>query len=163
MVAESVRVTREELYEQVWSEPMQKLAKKYGISDVGLAKTCRRMRVPLLGRGYWAKKQFGKSVRRIPLPKLPASAASGIRDFVIRKPTSPPLPTRQPLGRLPNKRVSNRTMRTGFRWPIYSRIHIHWSHARSWHFGARNRMDRGISYQHQRVSTYTSRLMAQTG
>jgi hypothetical protein len=86
MLAESVRVTREELYEQVWSEPMQKLAKKYGISDVGLAKTCRRMRVPLPGRGYWAKKQFGKSVRRSPLPKLPPSTGSGIQDFIVRKP-----------------------------------------------------------------------------
>ena len=86
MLAEAVRVTREELYEQVWSEPMQKLAKKYGISDVGLAKTCRRMRVPLPGRGYWAKKQFGKTVRRIPLPKLPPSTGSGIRDFIVRKP-----------------------------------------------------------------------------
>jgi len=28
MPPDTVRVTREELYEQVWSEPMQKLSKK---------------------------------------------------------------------------------------------------------------------------------------
>lgn len=43
----TVRLTREELHEQAWSEPMQRFAKKYGISDVGLAKTCRGMRIPL--------------------------------------------------------------------------------------------------------------------
>jgi hypothetical protein len=83
MQADTVRVTREELYEQVWSEPMQKLAAKYRISDVGLAKTCRRMRIPLPGRGYWAKKQFGKSVQLIPLPKLPPSTK--VKDFVVRQ------------------------------------------------------------------------------
>jgi hypothetical protein len=86
MPADMVRVTREELYEQVWSEPMQTLAKKYGLSDVGLAKTCRRMRIPLPGRGYWAKKQFGKPVRRTPLPRLAGSATQVERDFVVRGP-----------------------------------------------------------------------------
>src|SRR4051812_40394048 len=86
MPADAVRVTREELYEKVWSEPMQRLAKQYGLSDVGLAKACRRMRVPLPGRGYWAKKQFGKPVRRTPLPKLAASAAPTLREFVVREP-----------------------------------------------------------------------------
>jgi hypothetical protein len=31
------------------------LAEKYGISDVGLAKNCRKLSIPLPGRGYWAK------------------------------------------------------------------------------------------------------------
>ncbi len=42
-VARVARPTREELYEQVWSAPMQTLALGYGLSDVGLAKTCKRM------------------------------------------------------------------------------------------------------------------------
>ena len=33
---------RNELYQEVWSTPMWTLAKKYGISDVGLAKVCRK-------------------------------------------------------------------------------------------------------------------------
>lgn len=89
MAGDAVRVTREELYEQVWSEPMQKLAKKYGLSDLGLAKTCRRMRIPLPGRGYWAKKQFGKPVRRTPLPKVAADAPAGVREVVIWSPAAP--------------------------------------------------------------------------
>jgi hypothetical protein len=38
---------RDELYEEVWATPMQTLAKKYGISDVGLAKICRKLVIPV--------------------------------------------------------------------------------------------------------------------
>lgn len=49
---------------------MWTLAKKYGISDVGLAKVCRKLTIPLPGRGYWAKKQAGQKVLQETLPKL---------------------------------------------------------------------------------------------
>lgn len=63
-------LTRQELYELVWSEPMRTLAKRYGISDVALAKTCRKHRIPRPWRGYWQRKRHGKSVRRTPLKAL---------------------------------------------------------------------------------------------
>lgn len=50
---------RDSLYEEVWATPMAKLARKYGISDVGLAKVCRKLAIPVPGRGYWAKKEAG--------------------------------------------------------------------------------------------------------
>lgn len=59
---------RSELYERVWSVPMYKLAKEYGISGVGLAKLCRRHSVPVPPRGHWAKLQAGKRSPRLPLP-----------------------------------------------------------------------------------------------
>ncbi len=62
------RLTRIELYDLVWSQPMQRLAKQFGISDVALAKACRRATIPVPKRGYWAKSQAGKKVTRIPLP-----------------------------------------------------------------------------------------------
>jgi len=37
---------RERLYEEVWSEPTQTVARKYGISDVALSKVCKQRRVP---------------------------------------------------------------------------------------------------------------------
>ena len=63
------RISREELHQAVWSEPMRTVAKRFGVSDVALAKRCRRMAIPLPGRGYWAKKAGGKKVRPISLPK----------------------------------------------------------------------------------------------
>jgi hypothetical protein len=58
---------------------MQNLAPKYGVSDVGLAKACRKLHIPLPGRGYWAKKAAGKSVpERLPLPGVEVRAAGRI-------------------------------------------------------------------------------------
>ncbi len=57
-----------ELCELVWSKPMTKLAEEFGISDVGLAKICRRNNIPVPPRGYWACKQAGYKVKAIPLP-----------------------------------------------------------------------------------------------
>ena len=48
---------RDSLYEEVWTTPLLKLAKTYGISDVGLKKICRKLSIPTPGLGYWAKKE----------------------------------------------------------------------------------------------------------
>jgi hypothetical protein len=62
-----IEIHRDELYEQVWKLPVSRLAPKYGISDVGLSKICRKLKVPKPPRGYWTKIQFGKKVRQTPL------------------------------------------------------------------------------------------------
>jgi hypothetical protein len=64
------RYDRAALYEQVWSEPVQDAAKSYRISGVGLGKVCRKLRVPVPPRGYWARVRNGPTVRKPPLPKL---------------------------------------------------------------------------------------------
>jgi hypothetical protein len=63
-------MTRDQLYEAVWTTPVVQLAKRYGLSDVGLAKVCTRHQVPRPGLGYWAKKQHGKEEPRPELPVL---------------------------------------------------------------------------------------------
>ena len=62
------QVTRPDLYNRVWSTPMTKLAKEYGISDVALAKICKRLTVPYPERGYWRRKETGKTVKQLSLP-----------------------------------------------------------------------------------------------
>ncbi len=59
---------RSELYEKVWATPMTQLAAEFGISDVGLAKACRRHAIPAPPRGYWAKLRAGQKPPRTPLP-----------------------------------------------------------------------------------------------
>src|SRR5688572_18157977 len=61
-------LTRDELYDAVWSTPVQTLAKQFGISDVAFAKRCKNQNVPRPPRGYWAKVAAGKKPRKIPLP-----------------------------------------------------------------------------------------------
>jgi hypothetical protein len=51
---------RKDLYQLVWSEPLRTLSKRFGISDVALAKRCRAANIPLPGVGLWAKKSAGK-------------------------------------------------------------------------------------------------------
>jgi hypothetical protein len=78
-------ITRSELYAMVWKTPMHTLAPEFGISDVGLAKLCRRNGIPLPPPGYWAKVRFGKRVRRPPLPK----PSQGQREDLVIEPTLP--------------------------------------------------------------------------
>jgi len=61
---------RDELYEDVWNQPLTALVQKYSVSAVAIGKTCRKLQVPLPGRGYWAKIAHGHTVTRKPLPKL---------------------------------------------------------------------------------------------
>jgi hypothetical protein len=58
---------REELYKDVWEQPLTKLQSKYGVSNVAIGKACRKLKVPLPGRGYWAKLAAGHKVKRMPL------------------------------------------------------------------------------------------------
>jgi hypothetical protein len=67
---ESPYYDRETLYREVWEEPMIHVAKRYGVSDVALTKTCKKLRVPKPGLGYWAKKVHGHEVEKPPLPEF---------------------------------------------------------------------------------------------
>ena len=73
------RFTRAELYKLVWSEPVSKIAPRYGRSDVGFSKLCRRVDVPVQPAGYWMKLKYGK---RVPKPRL-KPAANGESETVL--------------------------------------------------------------------------------
>ena len=66
----TLRLTREMLYERVWAEPVEKLAKSWGLSGRGLAKACKRAGVSVPPRGYWARAQNGQRPRRTPLREV---------------------------------------------------------------------------------------------
>ena len=65
----TISMTREELYKEVWSTPMRTLAKKYGLSDQGLGKKCKKHKIPKPPVGYWQKLEHGKKPVKPPLPK----------------------------------------------------------------------------------------------
>jgi len=86
-VTDKTRVSREELYEKVWTEPVRTVARRFGVSDVALAKDCKRLKIPLPGRGYWAKKAAGKKAGRIPLPALAPNDAVTPREKTFSPPS----------------------------------------------------------------------------
>lgn len=67
----NVRIlTRRELYDLVWSKPVQKVAAELGISDRGLARICSRHRVPNPSRGYWARVAAGQQFKLPPFKEI---------------------------------------------------------------------------------------------
>ena len=42
MNPETRTLSPQELYDKIWSTPIHKLAKEFGLSDVGMAKLCKR-------------------------------------------------------------------------------------------------------------------------
>jgi len=65
------RYNREKIYEEIWAEPILHVAKRHSMSDVGLGKVCKKLKIPRPGLGYWAKKAAGKPIpKRPPLPDL---------------------------------------------------------------------------------------------
>ena len=88
-------LSRDELYKLVWSTPMRRLAKEFGLSDVGLAKVCRKHDIPTPPLGYWAKKEHGKKVLETPLPS-PKEGAPATITIHQQPPPSPALPPPPP-------------------------------------------------------------------
>ena len=64
-----IQFERQSLYEEVWSTPLTRLGKKYGLSDNGVRKACIAMNIPLPKAGHWAKIAAGHQIPRTPLPK----------------------------------------------------------------------------------------------
>lgn len=87
-----VQLTREELYERVWGQPLRSVAAALGFSDVALAKRCRKFKIPVPGRGYWRKIETGKHVRRIPLPAVAPTSQLSQYHVVFDTPPVPPPP-----------------------------------------------------------------------
>lgn len=60
-------VTREQLYELVWSKPMLRVAEDFGVSSSYMARVCTELRVPRPPQGYWTRVEFGAKPTRTPL------------------------------------------------------------------------------------------------
>lgn len=60
-------LTREQLYEMVWAEPINRLAKKFDLSDRGLGKLCARHEIPVPGRDIAPKGSGGTT--SLPCPR----------------------------------------------------------------------------------------------
>jgi integrase len=82
---------RKGLYELAWTAPVMEVAERLGVSDVGLAKLCRRASIPVPGRGYWAWVESGQQIGRTPLPATPAGLPGLLR---IRGKKPLPVPAR---------------------------------------------------------------------
>jgi hypothetical protein len=63
-------INREQLYNQIWSVPMTRLAPQYKLSTYELKKICDYFKIPTPRAGHWSKLSFGKAVKNIALPSF---------------------------------------------------------------------------------------------
>jgi hypothetical protein len=61
-------MTRQELYDLVWSMPLARAAATLGMAHLTLKKVCQESLVPLPPHGYWRKSRQNRERDRIPLP-----------------------------------------------------------------------------------------------
>ncbi|MDX0442502.1 hypothetical protein GOD94_27605 [Sinorhizobium medicae] len=94
-------ITRESLYELVWSQPGTVAAAACGVSESYLIRVCRKLDVPRPPRGYWAMLAAGRAPVPPPLPP-----AGPVTRESWAKSTRPPRPYRPPTTR---KRPSRQT------------------------------------------------------
>jgi hypothetical protein len=69
MPKEPIFLSREALYIRVWETPTVRLAKELGISDVAIAKICRKLEIPKPPLGYWRRVETGQKKKIPPLGK----------------------------------------------------------------------------------------------
>lgn len=64
-------LTRQELYDRVWSTPMTQLVAEFGMTTGRLTTLLRRADIPAPRSGHWMRKQHGKPVTQDALPPAP--------------------------------------------------------------------------------------------
>jgi hypothetical protein len=98
-------ISREELYELVWSVPMTKVGEKFKLSGSYMARVCSTLRVPRPERGYWARLAVGKAPEKLALSDAqPGDQLSWSQGEVLPAPSQArlvALPPRPPRGKLP--------------------------------------------------------------
>lgn len=69
MNGQEKKVTREELYEAVWSKTLKTLAHEWNTTYLRLAQACQEMEIPRPGQGHWQAIALGHTVEKPPLPE----------------------------------------------------------------------------------------------
>jgi len=100
-----IELTREQLYERMWSMPRVMVADELGMSSNGLAKICDRLMIPYPAWGFWTKQRAGKPQAVRPLGPAP----EGAPDKVVISPDAAPR-SRRPRSRLPRADRMNQVL-----------------------------------------------------
>ena len=74
-----MQLTRAELFDHIWSEPMGTVAARYGLTGNGLAKICDRLAIPRPSRSHWTR----NPASRTPQPELPPAPLGLSETFAL--------------------------------------------------------------------------------
>lgn len=65
---QSVKISREQLYNEIWEISAVGVSKKYNVGYAQLLRICKDNEIPIPPSGYWAQLRFGKPVEKTLLP-----------------------------------------------------------------------------------------------
>lgn len=75
MGVETIKVSRADLYELVWSQPMSHLARSHGVAAVKIARAYDHYDIARPPAGYWQKLAHGKAPEKRALQCVAYTAA----------------------------------------------------------------------------------------
>jgi hypothetical protein len=103
-------IDRTQLFDEIWTEPMLRVAARYSVSSSYLSRVCARLRIPTPPPGYWLKLRASHAPPRPELPEArPGQEIEWNREGV---PRCLPRPSPQPPETLPARRVRKPADRT---------------------------------------------------
>ena len=103
-MSSDVSMTRRELFELVWREPVSRAAERFRLSGTWLRKLCLEEDVPLPPRGHWARVRAGQEVKRPRLPH-PERADAEVRIRLGAEERASPTPKRPEPAALTERRA----------------------------------------------------------
>lgn len=98
-----IRLTRQQLYDEIWKISVAGLAKKYDIPYSQLMKQIKQADIPVPPSGYWTQLSFGKPVTK---PELPEP----VNEVISIYKTVPRSQTKKQKVELQSKEVKNETL-----------------------------------------------------
>ncbi|WP_175762133.1 hypothetical protein [Burkholderia anthina] len=91
-------LSRERLYEEVWTTPMKLVGTKYGLSGTEVRRMCDKLQIPVPAQGHWTRVQMGLPIQRQPLqPLKQPQTTSDVRRRRASRPSSKEVPQSQEL------------------------------------------------------------------
>ena len=74
-------ITRQELYEKIWKNPLKQVAEELGTNYIELVQASEQLKVPRPSQGHWQRLKLGLPIESIPLqepdPDTPNEAVLG--------------------------------------------------------------------------------------
>jgi len=88
---QAIEMTRQQLYDLVWSRSMGDVAASIPMAHVSLKKLCSKYQVPVPPQGHWKKSPARQAADKVPLPLTMGEQRIWVRRFVQWRPTDPRL------------------------------------------------------------------------
>lgn len=98
------KISRQQLYEEIWDISTSKVAKKYSLSYVKLQQACKKANIPLPTAQYWGKYYAGVPVEKTPLSisenidiEIEKVNSRSFKNIAVKNANATPIPAEQTI------------------------------------------------------------------